>query len=484
MPKLRDDDTADDGKLIKVFGPYGPYPDRRGGQYYKIVTEVQDNAGQVKRRSARRSSETEINELKEALEAKLRSPQPIQDATVADLKAAWRRDMEDRKPLTPNRLQSITGAAARLFALLPDDTVSLRKAVTKITRAYQDYLRVGRAAPRTMKTMRALLIDLGRIAKATSLLPYNPWENLPRIERKNGTPARVRLTVREAQALWRCCRGLVISRSRFPYWTRALHVALLLGTGARLGDVQDAQVRGLDYGDCLRLFGGKSKNAARVLGLGSCPWLIDGLRELAAGRPPEAYIFTQDPLPEVSRAMDDVDPRATATSVAKQLNISRKKVSRLRTAPPKRDQPVTVSIVRGSVNRLCMRARITVVSPHGLRRTNTDLRAIVGDPTLRALVAEKDRAALGHRAGSATMEQVYMAPELKAMRDAFDGEGVLRFLESSTAEPTMPEPALLPEPEPALLPEPEPAPAPPELADLLKRVGKSALLELLARIPG
>ena len=138
------------------------------------------------------------------------------------------------------------------------------------------------------------------------------------------------------------------------------------------------------------------------------------------------------------------------------------------------------------MHRLCVRAGVTPVSPHGLRRTNTDLRALVGDPTLRALVAETDRQALGHRAGSDTMEQVYMAPELRMMRASLDGESVLRFLESQTAESA---PARATSAEPATA---EPAATEPtrlespraDLTDLVKRLGgKDALRRLLEDLP-
>ena len=76
-------------------------------------------------------------------------------------------------------------------------------------------------------------------------------------------------------------------------------------------------------------------------------------------------------------------------------------------------------------------------------------RSSIARHTLRALVAETDRQALGHRAGSNTMEQVYMAPELRMMRASLDGESVLRFLESQTAESA---PARAPSAEPATRP--------------------------------
>jgi integrase len=371
---------------------------------------------------------------------------------------------------------------------LPDDATPLRKAIHKITRAYFAYCR-GSRKPRTLKGMRGTLIELGRVGKNKGMLPINPWATLPKIEQRNGTPPRPRLAVHEALALWRCCRGLVLTRSRLPYWTSAVQVALMLGTGLRVGDVQDAQVRGLDSwggADVLRIFQGKSSAAARVLRLGSCRWLIEALRDLAVGRAPDALLFTKDPLPDVSRALQEVDFDAqTPKALCQRLGIGPKRLSRLRGRTPSLEPTDGTAISKG-VHRMCLRAGVTPVSPHGLRRTNTDLRALVGDPTLRAMVAETDRQALGHRAGSDTMEQIYMAPELRMMRASLDGESVLRFLESQTAESA-----------PAHAPSAEPATAAPastvptgmespgaDLTELVKRLGgKDALRRLLEDLP-
>ena len=99
----------DDWRLIKVLGPYGPYRDQRG-EYYKVVTDVKNSAGEVKRQQARTPTREAADLLKESLEANLKGQaqvEPQAEATFADLLRAWRVDQEGRKPLTPNRLQSI-----------------------------------------------------------------------------------------------------------------------------------------------------------------------------------------------------------------------------------------------------------------------------------------------------------------------------------------------------------------------------------------
>ena len=98
----------DDWRLIKVLGPYGPYCDQRG-EYYKVVTDVKNSAGEVKRQQARTPTREAADLLKESLDAKLNEQtlvEPQAEATVADLLRAWRVDQEGRKTLTPNRVSA------------------------------------------------------------------------------------------------------------------------------------------------------------------------------------------------------------------------------------------------------------------------------------------------------------------------------------------------------------------------------------------
>lgn len=432
---MRDD--GNDEEIITVYNPFGPYLDK-GREHWRIVVKVRNRkSGQVTKRNTRAGSEEEARAIFDQLQARLKEqeqapPSAVVELTVGEARAAWRAWKEQLKRVTPNRAAAIRSNERRLGQLLPPDHSPLnRRTITRITQTYNAYAEAGTRAPRTVRAVRNLLKGFGELLKRKRMLPTNPWASLEAVELPAGVPERRRLAVGEALQLWAECRRLVLARSKRPYWTGAVHVALLLGTGMRVGDLQDAEVRGLQkWGDqefMLCLFQGKTNSAARTIMLGSCPWLVEALLECAAGREPTDSLFTTG-LPLKPEDLQG----ASLAEVARKTGFHWRTVRTLRTQPLERRPLREGSTMGCAARRMCRELKITVVGPHGLRRTNTDLRDLVAEKTLASAMAESSRRDIGHRPGSSTMEGFYLSPDRLIQRDAFDTRAVLRFLEAST----------------------------------------------------
>ena len=439
--------SDDEYRYVGVYKVFGPYNDGPGREYFKVIVKLaHKKSGALVKRTTRAQSREEAEAIHATVAALVQAQ--AQDAidnvaTIDDLMTAWRESEERRKPLTPNRRQSIRGTERRLRPLLPKNRKTpITKAVRQIRANYLAWVDAPtkfaqQKKPRTLKNTRITLIRLFDVAKAKKWLTTNPFLDLDPITERNTRPDRLRLTVEEALVLWKHCRELVKTRSRWPYWTKALGTALLLGTGMRVGDLVDAQVRGLDTWRgqrVLRLFYGKTENAARILPLEGCPWLLEALVELTQGKAPHDYLFQNTGLPDLApqRVRAVLKEAGNLAAAGRILGITDRRVRSLAQETDCKLEPIQYSSqIAGAGRRLCRNLGLTAVGPHGLRRTFTDLRAMVSEDALREMASAKARRQLGHAPGSSLMETTYLSPELSRDRETLNIGSVIAFLEGS-----------------------------------------------------
>lgn len=403
----------DDYIPIGVYPVYGPYQEG-GRSVWKVVTKIaHKTSGKVVKRSERAYSAKEAENLHKTVEGLIQKGFSARatEKTVGDLIDLWLKQQESVKTLTTNRQHTIRIRRGFLEQLLRPANLPLCKMARRLPSAYEQWCELpcqrgkNRGEPKQASTLKSLYVIVTgafELAVEKKWLDKNPMAAVKAPVLRNRQSPGSRLTITEALALWSYFRTLVQerrpSKQGRPDWRMGLGGALMLGAGLRVGEVAEAQVRGLDVWrdgqTVLRIFDGKTRNAVRVVPLYECPWLLLALQELALGCSPQDTLIC--------------GPRGLST--------------------------MYTSSFYGGVSASCRHAHVSVVGCHGLRRTFSDLKMLVSDTAATKLREMQTARSMGH--GNFQMTRsYYLDPTMLTEQSMREGGSVFQFLDGARLGP-------------------------------------------------